>query len=157
MLDHVLTSRTGIPISLSVLFAAVCARVGVHLDMIGLPGHFLLATTPQPPHGERVFIDAFHGGRLLSLEHCETIVKGYGIEWSEEMATPVPLTEVWGRMVRNLMNCHKQTADIDKLRLAEQLLLAESPRAGHIPYPAGTGGEAGLMRLLQSLMQLPQE
>jgi regulator of sirC expression with transglutaminase-like and TPR domain len=157
MLDHVLLSRTGIPISLSVLFAAVCARVGVQLDMIGLPGHFLLATTPQPPNGERVFIDVFHSGRLLTIDHCEMIVRAYGIEWSEQMATPVPMTEVWGRMVRNLMNCHKQTADIDRLRLAEQLLLAGKPQAGQVPYPAGTGGEAGLMHLLQSLLQLPQE
>ena len=37
----------GIPISLSVLFATICRRVGVQLDMIGLPGHFLLATRAE--------------------------------------------------------------------------------------------------------------
>ena len=49
LLDHVLTARTGIPISLSVVFAAVSERVGVPLDMIGLPGHFLLGTRPCAP------------------------------------------------------------------------------------------------------------
>lgn len=102
LLDSVLTSKRGIPISLSVLFAAVCARVGVQLDMIGLPGHFLLATRPQPPSHERVFVDVFHGGQLLTLDHCEAIVRSYNVPWSEEMARPVPVSEVWQRMVRRI-------------------------------------------------------
>ena len=48
LLDHVLRARTGIPISLSVVFAAVCRRVGVVLDAIGLPGHFLLGIKGRP-------------------------------------------------------------------------------------------------------------
>ena len=93
LLDHVLESRTGIPISLSVLFAAVCRRVGVHLDMIGMPGHFLLATQPTASE-PRTFVDVFHGGKLLGLADCEAIVRSYGIRWSESMVTPVPMSEV---------------------------------------------------------------
>lgn len=55
-IDHVLEKKTGIPIStvfafpplihthgrfnsaLSVVYAAVCRRLGVHIDMIGMPG-----------------------------------------------------------------------------------------------------------------------
>ena len=70
LLDHVLASRKGIPISLSVLFASVCRRVDVHLDFIGLPGHFLLATRPEPGH-ERIFVDAFHGGEILDISQCQ--------------------------------------------------------------------------------------
>ena len=95
MLDRVLESRTGIPISLSVLFAAVCRRVGVQLDMIGLPGHFLLATRPTPTT-PRTFVDVFNGGRLLGLRECEEIVASYGIGWSDSMVTPVPMSEVAG-------------------------------------------------------------
>ena len=74
LLDCVLDTRLGIPITLSVIFAAVCSRVGVELDSIGLPGHFLLAT--RPPTGAaseeaRVFVDAFHGGALLGLPDCQ--------------------------------------------------------------------------------------
>ena len=93
MLDRVLESRTGIPISLSVLFAAVCRRVGVRLDMIGLPGHFLLATRPTATT-PRTFVDVFNGGRLLGLRECEEIVTSYGIGWSDSMVTPVPMSEV---------------------------------------------------------------
>ena len=54
---------------------------------------------------------------MLGLEQCEQIVRSYGIRWSEEMATPVQVGEVWDRMVRNLLNCHKQTGDMAQVRL----------------------------------------
>lgn len=168
LLDHVITSHTGIPISLSVLFAAVCRRVGVHLDMIGLPGHFLLATRPQAPSEPRVFVDAFHGGAMLGLEQCEQIVRSYGIRWSEEMATPVQVGEVWDRMVRNLLNCHKQTGDMAQARVVQGLLPRESVAgaAPPLPYPSGSPSEyeehtqaspAVLMQMLQNMLQMQQQ
>ena len=57
---------------------------------------------PQPPSHERVFVDVFHGGQLLTLDHCEAIVRSYNVPWSEEMARPVPVSEVWQRMVRRI-------------------------------------------------------
>ena len=138
LLDHVLTMHKGIPISLSVLFAAVCARVGVHLDMIGLPGHFLLATPSMAtPASQRVFVDTFHGGELLNLSHCERIVRSYGYAWSEEMAQPVQPNEVLVRMLRNLLNCHKQTGDHARARLIEAILTCgSSGKAPRLPYPS---------------------
>lgn len=116
LLDHVLASRQGIPISLSVAFAAVSERAGVPLDMIGLPGHFLLGSRPTRPEEERIFVDPFHGGAILSLHDCAQIVAHYGVAWSPELANPVPHSEVWGRMVRNLLNCHKRNGNVDQVR-----------------------------------------
>jgi len=141
----------------------------VHMDMIGLPGHFLLATQPQPPDGERVFVDAFHKGALLSLHQCEAIVNSYGLAWSDEMVTPVLPSEVWQRMVRNLVNCHKQVGDFERLLQCEQLLHINRPPTT-IPYPQGnedtsgadsdgmggaqaTASDRRLFLMLQSLMQ----
>ncbi len=163
LLDRVLATRKGIPISLSVLFAAVCARVGVQLDMIGLPGHFLLATRPQAVDEERVFVDAFHGGRLLTLEHCELIVRSYNVPWSSDLAQPVPIDEVWARQVRNLLNCHKQAGELERLRRAEQLLLPErEASATSIPYPEPISSRGGpvphgnaeqILQILQAMLR----
>ena len=121
LLDYVLDQRTGIPISLSVLFAAICQRIGVHLDMIGLPGHFLLAV-PITPTTRQKYIDVYHGGRLLELQDCIDIVLSYGIPWDDEMVTPVPMFEVWTRMVRNLVNCSKRVGDVHEARMLQNLL-----------------------------------
>jgi regulator of sirC expression with transglutaminase-like and TPR domain len=112
LLDRVLEQRTGIPITLSVLFAAICRRVGVHLDMIGLPGHFLLATRSTPATPARTFIDAFHGGRIIGLLQCEQIVASFGFAWSDSMVAPVPMTEVWARMLRNLDTAYRRIGDV---------------------------------------------
>ena len=142
LLDRVLDTRKGIPISLSVLFAAVCERVGTQLDMIGLPGHFLLATRPSPPaYPERVFVDAFHGGELLDIRQCEQIVRSYGQPWSPQLATPVPVTEVWERMLRNLSNCHgagEQASMVHRLFEAGRA----QPRVA-VPYPGAGAREQG--------------
>lgn len=168
LLDHVLGSHTGIPISLSVIFAAVCRRVGVDLDMIGLPGHFLLATRPRHPAEARVFVDAFHGGSMLGLQQCEQIVRSYGIRWSDDMATPVQVGEVCDRMVRNLLNCHKQTGDMMQARIVQNLLPRENPQVPPppLPYPSAEAtaheehlqpSPAMLMQMLQNMLQMQQQ
>ena len=172
LLDCVLSARRGIPISLSCIFAAVCHRVGVSLDMIGLPGHFLLATRPHdarsrrpqpeqrgaegavrqqaveqpvppPEPAERIFVDAFHGGELLRLRQCEAIVRSYGYAWSEEMAMPVQPIEVCTRMLRNLLNAHKQSGDARAARVIDCVLASSSRSSAPLlpnPLPDAEGG-----------------
>lgn len=176
-LDRVLAARAGIPISLSVVFAAVCRRCGIELDMIGLPGHFLLATRAQPASGAgRVFVDAYHGGNLLQLDECRDIVARYGLEWSDAMVRPVPHTEAWGRMVRNLLNCHDQAGEHAQAGLVQQFLrrrhandrmgmcdrlVVNPPRLGDEPpaqaeQDAAAGGGGGPQSPLSSLAQVFQ-
>ena len=120
--------------------------------MIGLPGqhpppppppphppkgHFLLATR-ESPGAPRVFVDAFHGGRLLGLDECREIVISYGIQWDERMVEPVPCSEVWDRMVRNLLNCCQRTGSADAVNAARELqvdFFFSHPRQLSAPLP----------------------
>jgi len=62
-LDAVLDRRTGIPITLSVIFIEVARRLGQPVTGIGLPGHFIV----QYDDGKySTFADPFHGGKLLT-------------------------------------------------------------------------------------------
>ena len=143
------------------------ARVGVPLDMIGLPGHFLLSTRPQPHASsaasrERVFVDAFHGGSLLDIRQCESIVRSYGYAWSEAMAQPVPPNEVCVRMLRNLLNCHKQTGDMTRARLVEATIASSSRgKVPPLPYPSKDTGDpqdgAEAHRLLEGMSTTQQQ
>ncbi len=63
-LDHVLDRRTGLPITLSVVYIEVARRLGQPVSGIGLPGHFIV----EYKDGEfAAYIDPFHSGRLLTL------------------------------------------------------------------------------------------
>ena len=41
-LNEVLDRRTGIPISLAIVYLEVARRAGLHVDGVNFPGHFLL-------------------------------------------------------------------------------------------------------------------
>ena len=104
-------------------------------------------------------MDVFHGGRLLTLEHCKLIVQSYNVPWSSDHAQPVPLAELWTRQVRNLLNCHTQAGDLELLRRAEQLLLTEpeSPATAR-PYPAARsvsphGSADQILAILQAMLR----
>ena len=126
LLDHVLSKGLGIPISLSVIYAAVVRRaVGVVLDPVGLPGHFVLATPSSDDNnvdGERLFIDAFRGGEILSLDDVQAIVASYQIPWDDSFLEAVPYKDVWTRMVRNLRACHEKNVTLELLNEDNQAL-----------------------------------
>src|SRR5437667_1819167 len=69
-LNEVLDRRTGIPITLALLYMEVARRAGLHVVGVNFPGHFLVRC-PAPrgmPHARDLIIDAYHGGALLSEE-----------------------------------------------------------------------------------------
>jgi hypothetical protein len=111
LLHEVLIRKTGIPITLAIVYVSLVRRVcGVQLDMIGLPGHIVIGLPFQEgtQHCEREFVDAFHGGKLLSYSDLKLIVAGCGMIWRSEMANPISNQHVWQRMIRNLINCHSR-------------------------------------------------
>ena len=113
LINKVIESRKGMPITLSVIYAAIVERVSRNVEIIAadLPGHFMLFTEDDENNKEPIFIDVFHGGSLLSkLQVKDLIFSRYNIEWSETFLDPVLFSEVWLRMMRNLKNCHKISA-----------------------------------------------
>jgi regulator of sirC expression with transglutaminase-like and TPR domain len=62
-LDQVLERRVGMPITLSAVVTEVGARVGVELQLIGMPGHVIVGV----PGDDQRFIDAFSGIELDAI------------------------------------------------------------------------------------------
>ena len=58
---------------------------------------------------------------LWSARVFVAVVRSYGIAWSAEMASPVKPTDVWHRMMRNLVNCHEQTGNLETLRVLQDM------------------------------------
>jgi regulator of sirC expression with transglutaminase-like and TPR domain len=71
LLTHVIERRTGIPITLSVVYMEVARRVGIAVEGVGLPGHFIVRVKfydDASPRG--MLVDPF-GGRSIDEDECQ--------------------------------------------------------------------------------------
>lgn len=127
IIHQVLKSRLGIPLSLAVIYSAIVRRaVGIQLDPMGLPGHFMLSVKIpdlQTGQNEYLFIDAFDGGKIVSLEQVQNMITtNYQILWSSRFLTPAPNSEVWRRICLNILNCPILDAK-DRMNIALLMVL----------------------------------
>ena len=100
-LSDVIDRRTGIPITLAIVYLEVGWRVGLNLEGIGFPGHFLVRYTA--PEGIAV-LDAFDAGRILSQQMD---------------------------LDKHLVGFRGETSSLHYVtRFTEELLAAEAPAAG---------------------------
>ncbi|MFY9227339.1 MAG: transglutaminase-like domain-containing protein, partial [Blastocatellia bacterium] len=76
-LNEVLVRRLGIPISLSVIYMEVAKRLGLKIDGVGLPGHFLVKCKAD---NKEIILDPFHQGKELSQTDCQALLTN--IYWS---------------------------------------------------------------------------
>jgi len=101
-LDHVVATRRGIPISLSVLTIAVARRQGIDLVGVGLPGHFLVRSASDPS----LYVDPFGGGQVLDTAGARALfhtLHGPDAGFSQTMLTPVGPRSIVTRMLNNLV------------------------------------------------------
>ncbi len=98
-LDRVMERRIGLPISLAVVELEVAWRLGLALEGVGLPGHFILRT----PIG--TLIDPAGSGRSLTPDDCQALVRqslGERILFHPRMLRPAGRREILARILRNL-------------------------------------------------------
>src|SRR6185436_17319888 len=67
-LNDVMDRRIVIPITLSAIYMEVGRRLGLAVEGVGLPGHFIVRIGP-PSDG--VLVDPFHGGMRLTPDDCQ--------------------------------------------------------------------------------------
>ncbi|HRC85118.1 MAG TPA: transglutaminase-like domain-containing protein, partial [Thermoanaerobaculia bacterium] len=123
LLNHVIERRLGIPISLSLVMMEIGARVGIPIEGIGFPGHFLVR------HGRQrsLIFDPFHRGELLTLTECAELfarVAGSEAGFDPKYLAPAGPQEILVRLITNLKSLfvrHNQLAEA--LRMVDKLLL----------------------------------
>lgn len=146
-LNEVLDRRTGIPITLAVVYIEVARRAGLHVEGLNVPGHFLLrcpAPRESPRDATDLIIDAFHGGAVLSQDACRQLLhRVEGREPNEatdaldslQRADVTPRLrhatkpQILTRMLLNLKRAYVHMRSFPQARDVTQLLLAVNPSA----------------------------
>lgn len=113
-LDQVLLRRKGIPISLCIVYLLVAERLGLSLEPVGLPGHFVVGC-----YAEELpfYIDAFNAGRFISAGEAVALLRKHTLSPSIADLAPTPVREVLCRCCRNLVNHYSVANDPERARL----------------------------------------
>ena len=137
-LDQVVSRRLGIPITLSILAMVVGSRLGVPLDGVGMPGHFLLRDRVDPD----LFVDPFGGGTQFDARGCEAMfhaLHGPTAPFDPVFLEPVGPRVVLGRMLANLRSVFSSNGDRASLLWVLQLrtVLPGAPAEDRADLAAG--------------------
>jgi regulator of sirC expression with transglutaminase-like and TPR domain len=95
-LNEVLTSKKGIPITLSVIYIEIARRLKKSAFGIGLPGHFLVEYNDGL---DSTYIDVFHGGKLLDAPDCYALA---GAAPDPALLARAGKGQIIARMINNL-------------------------------------------------------
>lgn len=131
-LNEVLDRRTGIPITLALLYMEVARRAGLHVEGINFPGHFLLRCPARRglSYSEDLIIDAFHGGALLSEEACRGLLRRHdddGAQFETHLQRHATKQQILSRMLLNLKRTYVQMYSFPQARDVTELLMAVEP------------------------------
>ena len=158
-LNRVIEQQRGIPISLSVLYLAVCDKAGIELSGVAAPMHFL--TRIEALEGP-LFLDAWAGRRILTEEETIDWLAGVS-ECPREIITrslgPVDHRTIVLRMLTNLKFLYARQEDWLAAWPVQNRLLALNPTSyperrdlALIALKADRPGVA--IRFLKSLQQV---
>jgi regulator of sirC expression with transglutaminase-like and TPR domain len=159
-LNEVLARRLGNPISLAVVQMEVAHRLGVPLDGVSFPGHFLVRL---PVDDGVLVMDPFNRGRPLNAEELRQRARPhFGEDVPDEallqILDPAPPRAILVRMLRNLHALYAENGDWARaVRCADRILRllpdnADAMRDRGLGY-AELGHTAGAARDLARYLQ----
>ena len=135
-LNAVLDRRTGIPITLALVYMEVSRRAGVAIHGVNFPGHFLLKSPLEPGAsggaGNQVIVDPFHDGAILSEGDCESLLQRYAgkdAAFDPRLLARATKLEILIRMLVNLKQIYVKLRSFPQAHAVTRLLLGLDPSA----------------------------
>ena len=136
-LNEVMDRKTGIPITLSVVYMEVGRRVGLPLQGVSFPGHFLVRLRL---HGGMLVLDPFAGGAPQSEEELRerlqrVIPEGAAPGASvaelplDQFLEPATGRQILARLLRNLKAIYREADKPERLVAVLDRMLVISPDA----------------------------
>lgn len=125
-INETIEDREGLPITLAILYMELGRRLGLDIEGVGLPGHFVVRVNSTAEKGE--LIDVFESGEVVSEEAAKAmIVSANSGRFDEEFLKAQPKREIIKRMLRNLLNLARDDEDIPSmLRYVETMIAIDA-------------------------------
>jgi regulator of sirC expression with transglutaminase-like and TPR domain len=130
-LNQVIERRTGIPITLSVLYLDVARRAGLRGEGINFPGHFLvrIRDAAAAASAPGLIVDPFNAGAILTDRDCRALLARHdeSLAYSPELLTRATRRQVFIRMLVNLKRLYVQRRSFPQAHAVTHALLVLAP------------------------------
>jgi regulator of sirC expression with transglutaminase-like and TPR domain len=125
-LNEVLDRRTGIPITLALVYIEVARRADVPVEGVNFPGHFLVRASDE------IIIDPFHSGALVAEHDCRVLLRehlGDDAAFDRSLLYPATRRQIITRMLVNLKRSYVRLRSMPQARIVADLLVMLDPSA----------------------------
>ena len=135
LLNDALSRRTGIPITLALVFIDVARRAGLAVEGVNFPGHFLVRCLPDGDNradATPLLVDPFHAGALLTDAECARLLRtslGDDAIVEPGMLRTASKRDVLLRMLLNLKRAYLRLRSLAQAHAVTELLVALDPAA----------------------------
>jgi regulator of sirC expression with transglutaminase-like and TPR domain len=130
-LNEVLERRTGIPITLAIMYIDVAARLGMDARGVGFPGHFLVKCVD----GSEILVDPF-SGELISGEEVEERFQaavGDKVSFDPRVLESASASRILARVLGNLKQIHLARNEFEAaLSAVDRMLMLDPEDAGEL-------------------------
>lgn len=124
--SRVIDDREGLPITLAILYIELGRRLGLTIEGVGLPGHFVVRHVPGG--GEPRLIDVFEGGVPLTRgEAAAKVAAITGAPLRDTHLDAVPTRAIIQRVLRNLLGVARGEQDREAMLRYLEALVALDP------------------------------
>lgn len=112
-LNRVMERKTGIPISLSVLYLLIGQRLNLPVFGVGMPGHFLVKYESDK---YKIFVDCFNAGALLTQKDCVRFLTQANYGFEDKFLDRSAPRAILIRMLKNLVAIYQKSDESVKER-----------------------------------------
>jgi regulator of sirC expression with transglutaminase-like and TPR domain len=126
-LNIVLQHKSGIPISLSILYMRIAYRLNFKLYPVNFPGHFLVKHILDSDKSG-IIIDPFNSGRIMDDYALKALLDQLyphqNIPLTHAFIKEATAAQVMIRLLNNLKESYYEAEDLDKVEIANEMIIA---------------------------------
>ncbi len=125
-LNQVLEKKSGIPLTLSIIYSEIAKHIGLELRIVGFPSHVIVK------YNEEILLDPFNKGKLLKLDDLEQILdRSFDgqVDFYPEFLDEISTDKILIRMLRNLKNSYGQSFAYEKAMRCTNMILSLEPNS----------------------------
>lgn len=123
-LNDVIDKKSGIPLTLSIIYCEVAKHIGLDLKIVGFPSHVIVK------YNAEFLLDPFNKGRLLSVDDLQEILdRNFAgqVEFSPNFLNEISPEQILARILRNLKNSYTKSYGYEMAMRCTNMILVLDP------------------------------